>query len=73
MGLFDFGKKDKLLQGILKDNITELNKQIAGGKGSEKDQKLLAVLKALKAVYKLFPEEVIHPRNTVISRMKTTH
>ena len=65
MALFDFGKKDKLLQGILKDKITDLNKHIAGGKSSEKDQKLAAALKELKAVYKNFPDEVIHPRNTM--------
>jgi CheY-like chemotaxis protein len=65
MALFDFGKKEKLLQGILKDKITELNKQIAERKGSEKDQKLVTALKELKAVYKSFPDEVIHPRNTM--------
>ena len=65
MALFDFGKKDKLLQGILKDKITELNKKTADGKGTEKDEKLVAALKELKAIYKLFPDEVIHPRNTM--------
>jgi len=65
MALFDFGKKDKLLQGILKDKIKELNKKIGDGKGNEKDEKLLAALKELRAVYKLFPDEVIHPRNTM--------
>jgi hypothetical protein len=53
------------LQGILKDKIIELNKKIAEGKGNEKDQKLALLLKELKTVYKLFPEEVIHPRNTM--------
>jgi CheY-like chemotaxis protein len=61
----DFGKKDKLLQGILKDRITELNKKNGDGKATQKDQALLAALKELKAVYKLFPDEVIHPRNTM--------
>lgn len=65
MALFDFGKKDRLLQGILKDKIAELNKQIAEGKGNEKDKKLVSVLKELKETYKLFPDEVIHPRNTM--------
>ncbi len=65
MALFDFGKKDRLLQGILKDRITELNKQIAEGKGGEQAKKMVAALKELKAVYKLFPDEVIHPRNTM--------
>jgi len=65
MALFDFGKKDRLLQGILKDRITELNKQIAEGKGGEQAKKIVAALKELKAVYKLFPDEVIHPRNTM--------
>jgi CheY-like chemotaxis protein len=65
IALFDFGKKDRLLQGILKDKITELNKQIAEGKGGEQAKKTVAALKELKAVYKLFPEEVIHPRNTM--------
>jgi hypothetical protein len=60
-----FGGKHKLLQGILKDKITELNKKVADGKSSEKDQTLVAALKELKAIYKLFPEEVIHPRNTM--------
>lgn len=65
MALFDFGKKDRLLQGILKDRITELNKQVADGKGGEQAKKQVAALKELKAVYKLFPDEVIHPRNTM--------
>jgi CheY-like chemotaxis protein len=64
-GLFDFGKKDKLLQGILKDKITELNKKVAEGKGGEQAKKALAALKELKEVYKVFPDEVIHPRNTM--------
>jgi CheY-like chemotaxis protein len=63
--LFDFGKKDRLLQGILKDRIAELNKLIADGKGGEQAKNELAALKELKAVYKLFPDEVIHPRNTM--------
>jgi len=65
LALFDFGGKDKLLQGILKDKIKELNKKIADGKGSENDRTLVTALKELKAVYKLFTEEVIHPRNTM--------
>ncbi|HTV43380.1 MAG TPA: response regulator [Candidatus Sulfotelmatobacter sp.] len=64
-GLFDFGKKDKLLQGILKDRIKELNKKASDGNGTEKEAKILAALKELKSVYTLFPVEVIHPRNTM--------
>jgi hypothetical protein len=66
-GLFDFGKKDVLLQGILNDKIDGLTKRIedAKGKGMKRAKATLATLKKLKEAYKVFASEVIHPRNTM--------
>jgi hypothetical protein len=66
-GLLDFGKKDKLLQGILNDKIAGLKKRIedAKGKSMKKAKGTLARLTKLKEDYKVFAAEVIHPRNTM--------
>ena len=66
-GLLDFGKKDRLLQGILNDKIAALTKRIENAKGKPMKQakKTLVKLKKLKEEYKAFAAEVIHPRNTM--------
>jgi len=66
-GIFDFGKKDKLLQGILKDKISALTKRIEEAKGRRMKaaKKTLEALKNLKEEYKTFAKDVIHPRNTM--------
>jgi CheY-like chemotaxis protein len=66
-GLFDFGKKDILLQGILKDKIDALIKRIEDSKGKPMKgaKATLAKLQKLKEEYKVFAAEVILPRNTM--------
>jgi hypothetical protein len=57
-GLFDLGKKHKVLNGILKDRITSINK-------GETVSDTLSELTACKEILDLFPKEIIEVRNTL--------
>src|ERR1043166_4232186 len=57
-GLFDFGKKHKVLSGILKDEIAELRKSSEGSLQ-------LRELEACKKILDAFPKEIIEVRNAL--------
>lgn len=61
-GLFDFGKKHKVLNGILKDRITALNK-------SAPKSKELPKLQACKDDLDVFPKEIIEVRNMLAHQL----
>ncbi len=60
-GMFDFGKKHKVLNGILKDQIAILNNQ-------PKSQ-ALPKLQACKKILDAFPKEIIEVRNALAHQM----
>jgi len=67
-GLFDFGKKFMVINGILSDRIAALNQELQADPRSEKAETLtksVAAMKELKEIYKAFEKEVIQPRNTM--------
>lgn len=61
-GMFDFGKKHKVLNGILKDQIADLNK-------NQPKSQLLPKLQACKKVFDVFPKEIIEVRNALAHQM----
>ncbi|WP_395753704.1 hypothetical protein [Prosthecobacter sp.] len=61
-GMFDFGKKHRVLSGILKDQITLLNS------GMSKSA-TLPKLQACKKILDVFPKEIIEIRNALAHQM----
>ncbi len=61
-GMFDFGKKHKVLNGILKDQIAILNRD------SPKSH-ILPQLQACKKILDTFPKEIIDVRNALAHQM----
>jgi hypothetical protein len=57
-GMFDFGKKHKVLNGILKDQIAVLTSE------QSRSTKLIK-LQACKKILDLFPKEIIEIRNAL--------
>lgn len=64
--LFDFGKKQKVLNGILKDHIAALSKSHPNSRAIEK-------LKSCKSVLSLFDDEIIQIRNALAHQMAEIH
>ncbi len=61
-GMFDFGKKHKVLNGILKDHIATLNKSAPQSQETPKFQ-------ACKKILDLFPKEIIEVRNALAHQL----
>jgi hypothetical protein len=61
-GMFDFGKKHKVLNGILKDKIAFLNKE-------QPKSQILLKLQACKKILNFFPSEIIEIRNALAHQM----
>lgn len=61
-GMFDFGKKHKILNGILKDQIAILNK-------NQPKSQALPKLQACKKILDEFPKEIIEVRNALAHQM----
>mgnify|MGYP002789556257 CR=1 FL=1 len=61
-GMFDFGKKHKVLNGILKDQIAVLNK-------NQPKSQALPKLQACKKTLDTFPKEIIEVRNALAHQM----
>jgi len=62
--LFDFYKKHQVLNGIIKDRITDLNKE---GKSTAK------ALAECKKLLDQFPDDIIHPRNALAHQPHEDH
>jgi|GEM_PF-1590737 len=61
-GMFDFGKKHKVLNGILKDQIAILNKD-------QPKSQVLPQMQACKKILDAFPKEIIEVRNALAHQM----
>jgi len=61
-GMFDFGKKHKVLNGILKDQIAILNKD-------HPKSQVLPQMQACKKILDAFPKEIIEVRNALAHQM----
>jgi len=61
-GMFDFGKKHKVVNGILKDKVAELRK-------ADPNSAAIPPLNACKNVLDLFPKEIIEVRNALAHQM----
>ena len=61
-GMFDFGKKHKVLNGILKDQIAFMNRDQA-------QHPALSKLQACKKIFDNFPKEIIEVRNALAHQM----
>lgn len=61
-GMFDFGKKHKVLNGILKDQIAILNKV-------QPKSQALPKLQSCKKILDAFPKEIIEVRNALAHQM----